>query len=809
MLEIKNVSKKFIVNKKDVEVLNDVNITFPDTGLYVLSGKSGCGKSTLLNLIAGYDKPTKGNIFYNNIDICNISYDELSSYQRNEIGFVFQSYNLFDNLTVNENLMFSKDIITNEEVKNVLDKLEIGHLINRKVSQISGGEKARVALARGLIRNPKILLCDEPTGNLDSKTSKEVFNILKKISDSTLVIVVSHDLDLASKYADTILPLKNKEINYIIPTQKHNITLKKNNSKINFKLFYKKNIFSNILITFILFLLYSFCIIGINFLQNNIRKTSSYIPKDNNTYLTLSKNINTINTVLFRYNKSEISDVTSYLDNKNIKYNVINTYNYLRLKSDPALNFEEGSAYGMLKNLNVEKIIQKNKNTMDKKYIGNFPENANEIMISNLYAKMIMYGVMQNGKIFKPLSYEDIIGTTLIYDASPYSDVKLKITGIYNLDYDLQKFDSIKLESYTDENGAIGIKPNKLYTYFLSNYNTIYVNDNFFDILDVKPCNAMDEYTYEFFIKSNKEYKLLNFNSNAYYNDSLNDNEIVVNKYILDLLTNKDYSNKLYSSGENEYTFAINYLKENNLLNNFVEVKIKDLYGIYGIKEKMNDFTLKIVDYIPSYQKDYAITNDYFYVSKNVLNDYLENQREVNYIEVIEKNPNKIYKLDKYFENNGYILNTKYSHDVEKVSIIISKASPYIWLVTIILILFIILFTTFVFIFKLHLDKKNIGILKSLGYKNNEIKGLYKKLFKCTFLPSLIISIFLSIPTNIILNNILSNYFKFKLRLIFNNALTYFIVLIIYIITYVLSLKIPINRVAKINVSQILREKDE
>lgn len=153
MLEIKNVSKKFIVNNNEINVLNDVNIIFPNRGLFVIKGKSGSGKSTLLNLIAGYDKPTYGKLYYNGIDLCTVNENELSSYQRNEISFVFQSYNLFDNLTVYENLLFSTDDINENVVDETLTKLEINHLKKRKVKQISGGEKARVAIARALIKN--------------------------------------------------------------------------------------------------------------------------------------------------------------------------------------------------------------------------------------------------------------------------------------------------------------------------------------------------------------------------------------------------------------------------------------------------------------------------------------------------------------------------------------------------------------------------------------------------------------------------------------------------------------------------------
>lgn len=813
MLELKNIKKKYIINGKEINVLNDINIIFPNKGLFVIKGKSGSGKSTLLNLIAGYDKPSYGKIYYNEVDLCTVNENELSSYQRNEIGFVFQSYNLFDNLTIYENLLFSTDDINENVVNEILTKLEINHLKKRKVKQISGGEKARVAIARALIKTPKIILCDEPTGNLDNKTANEVWNILKRLSNEILVIVASHDTELIEKYAEVILPLENGTINYNVENiQKEIITFKENNSKIKVNLFYKKSVFTNLITGIVLFLLYSLLIICLNTLQINLTKSESYVPKDNNILVSLWKQNDTDFVVKSRYNDSDIKNASLYLEKDNIKYDVINKYNNLKLQRDMSLHFDFEDPYRFYNILNISKIISKSEKNMDKAYIGTYPKNPNEIMISNLYAKILTMGVMQDDKVYKPKSFEDIINDDyyIKYDGSPYFDVYLKVTGIYMLDYDISEFEKIKVEKIADSQGMTGIKPNKIMTYFDNNYNTIYVNENFFETLETKPCTAMDEYTFEFYIKANNEYKLLNFSSNAYYDENLKDNEIIVNKYILDLLTNNDFSNEFNKQKElNEYDFAIKYMEKHNLLNSMVEVKIKDTFGVNGKEGSIQTFTLEIMDYLPSYKKDFNITNQYFYVSKNVLEKYVESQREVYTITIYENNPKVLNNAQNYYIKNGFELRTDYTHNFETINKIITKINPYIWLVGAILVLFIFLFNFMANIFRINVDKKSIGILKSLGYKNSEIKKLYNNLFLISSLGALLLSVILGISLNKVINIALSNYFGFKLRLIFINLLTYLIIFIIFAIVYFLTVRKPLNKITKINVCDILRTKDE
>ena len=214
MINIENLSKTY-ANQK---VLDNISLSLPDKGLVAINGPSGCGKTTLLNCLSGLIS-FEGHIAVNNKNIEHLDEKKLDQYRLYECGFVFQDFKLFNNETAYRNVIFPLEVISSEpkEIKNkrVLDLLSLVGLKKYKdklLTKMSGGEKQRVAIARAMVNNPKIVFADEPTGSLDSKNSIEVMKILKKISNSALVIVVSHDLALIKSYADRIIYLQDGKI---------------------------------------------------------------------------------------------------------------------------------------------------------------------------------------------------------------------------------------------------------------------------------------------------------------------------------------------------------------------------------------------------------------------------------------------------------------------------------------------------------------------------------------------------------------------------------------------------------------------
>ena len=219
-IEIRNVSKIYkSEDGKENYALNRVSFALPNKGLKAVVGKSGSGKSTIINLLALLDKPTSGNIYINKENIGNWKKKRIEKYHNQDIGIVFQHYHLLEKHTVLFNIMVpaliagDKEKIAKEKAINLLKSISFPpNLYNSACKDVSGGEKERVALLRAVINNPKILLCDEPTGALDSKNSKLVMEILKTFSQDRLVVLVSHNIKLTRKYADRVITIKDGQI---------------------------------------------------------------------------------------------------------------------------------------------------------------------------------------------------------------------------------------------------------------------------------------------------------------------------------------------------------------------------------------------------------------------------------------------------------------------------------------------------------------------------------------------------------------------------------------------------------------------
>ena len=193
------------------KALENISLNIKKGEFVSLIGESGSGKSTLLSILSTLLKPTSGEISFDNLNFKSIK--NIDSFRRENIGFIFQFHYLINYLTVKENIALANEKASKNEISSLLELLGIKELINKYPNEISGGQRQRVAIARALINNPKIIFADEPTGNLDSKNSLNVFEILKKLSESgTTIIVATHDKELA-KFANKIYEVKDGKIN--------------------------------------------------------------------------------------------------------------------------------------------------------------------------------------------------------------------------------------------------------------------------------------------------------------------------------------------------------------------------------------------------------------------------------------------------------------------------------------------------------------------------------------------------------------------------------------------------------------------
>lgn len=217
ILEVKNICKTYRPKKgAETKALDDVSVSFPETGMVFLLGKSGSGKSTLLNICGGLDRADSGEIIIKGKSSKDFTPTDFDSCRNTLVGFVFQEYNILSEFTVEDNIALALELQNKKRdekrIAEILKNVDLEEFAKRKPNTLSGGQKQRVAIARALVKEPQIILADEPTGALDSQTGRQVLDTLKKLSAHTLVIVVSHDREFAENYADRIIELKDGKI---------------------------------------------------------------------------------------------------------------------------------------------------------------------------------------------------------------------------------------------------------------------------------------------------------------------------------------------------------------------------------------------------------------------------------------------------------------------------------------------------------------------------------------------------------------------------------------------------------------------
>lgn len=217
MLQLCDITKVYKTKSENVVALAKVNLTFGETGMVFVTGKSGSGKTTLLNVVGGLDSFDEGDLIVKGRSFASFKQQDFDDYRNTFVGFVFQEYNLLDELTVEKNISLAmelqgqrkKDVDT---INKILAEVDLEGLNKRLPNELSGGQKQRVAIARALVKNPQIILTDEPTGALDTNSGIQVMNLLKKLSSERLIIIVSHNMDLARAYADRIIEMQDGAI---------------------------------------------------------------------------------------------------------------------------------------------------------------------------------------------------------------------------------------------------------------------------------------------------------------------------------------------------------------------------------------------------------------------------------------------------------------------------------------------------------------------------------------------------------------------------------------------------------------------
>lgn len=488
MIILKNVVKNYKTKKSTFNALNNVSLTLPDNGLFFVTGNSGAGKSTLLNVIGSIDTIDSGEINIDGINLSKTTKKQINNYRQNFIGFVFQQFNLINELTVYENVIVAADLSNNEysNIDELLQSLNIYDLKNKKINELSGGEQQRVAIARALIKNPKILLCDEPTGMLDNQNSKLIFELLKKISDKILVLVVTHDVNMAQDYSNNIIQLeKGKIIKTIdVPTK---LNIYENINFYQYNYLKRKTIFRlalswmktklksliNLNILIILIFLVSFLCFSLiqdddtTVLNSMYENNDKFIPFSKKFLLTRANDEVTHDTGLNDEDLNYLRDNMPFFDGDPIYefgYAISESASLTRypvrilnmtfegwipplIASNGYMSYYVSHVYGVaiLTNEFIEKY--------DLELYGNLPQKANEVVLTNYTFDVFKSKGYVRKTNVNINNYDDLIGKYIDLGDDNAEYPSLKVVGILDTKLDCEKYkELLKDGSYTNEN---------------------------------------------------------------------------------------------------------------------------------------------------------------------------------------------------------------------------------------------------------------------------------------------------------------------------------------------------------------------
>ncbi|MGD9964074.1 MAG: ATP-binding cassette domain-containing protein [Candidatus Izemoplasmatales bacterium] len=832
-IKIVNLSKLYKISKNsNISALKSISFSLSNTGMTFVVGKSGAGKSTLLNIIGGVDKPTSGKIIYKDKDLTTISKRDLNRYVKHEIGFIFQEYFLIEDMTVSNNLELaisnrnmSKDSMA-LKISKALDDIRLNGYEDRKVNELSGGEKQRVAIARAIIKDAKVILCDEPTGNLDNYNTNIIYKTLKNLSKSKSVIVVTHHENIAKKYSDRLIILENGEItfdsnitkdgfsdinesssfNSSFPTKKESRNFI-NNLNLNFIwLNFKRNIFSSIISIII------FCI--------SISVLITFVAISNySSYDTL------IDTL--KYNEQYVVKVTSYIDNsvfvgdqliisgvfptyelveeedntivESLTGNLLSTYNsyYFVKNFQDYLDYQvEADEYGSYPSdpYNTSYftdviIVEDFYSFYQPLKYGNYPLEDNDILIFDFMAMQLM-----NTNSFSNVdSMDDLIDYVLI---DKDTGMDMKIVGILESNYDeysytqgesstLYPFESLYLSELQsifalpgfrnlilDENEYLSINSFSIY-----NATESYVSKDFYT-RKIHIIDQMD--SFDFIIQP-----------------SIGEEGLLLSNYQLSYILDMDVSDitvEFLQTNNLEARVKTAFLNQRSYLSS-IGSRLFTIAGIY-IADELNE------DYVYGY-----LPNDitYFSESGNFRNLYiaLDNDWEINRDCLREFEYPDVKEISFYYSNpdykeTGWMEYTPYTSlilETDNYMNGLKNSGKQLQIIIILLCILVVLNYTHK---EIQRSTYRIGVMKSLGYRNSYIVVLYgtKILFIVLF------SCILSIIPAIYLTSIINRQFVeiININLVFFSLtsrdfiITFVGTIIVTIISLVFYLSILINK---------------
>lgn len=652
MLKLENITKIYEGKNFKQIALNDVTLAFRNNEFVSILGPSGSGKTTLLNIIGGLDKYTYGSLIIDGVSTRKYKERDWNNYLSKKVGFIFQSYNLINHQTVLSNVLLSLNIAGKPKkesiklAKKVLKDVGLENYIKKKPKELSGGQMQRVAIARALVTNPDIILCDEPTGALDSQTSIQIMELLKEISKEKLVIMVTHNVTLANKYSVRVIALNDGVITYdTSPYEVENYSLKKikNKRKTMNKFTSLSLSFNNLLTKKSRTLLTSFAgsigIIGIALVLSLSKGTQKYINKiEKNTFskypISIMESYIDYQNMFDKENESckngsicSINDLTNNVVNDN-KINSISKFsNILKQNYENINNYTLDINYNYNIDLNIykdNKLIENsslyfkeffnNNSPLLKEYTliyGKLPEKYNEIVIVtdengklplSLMKSLFLNEDIDSSKTIN-ISYEKIIDSKFklapetfyyIYENDTWQYIKNnqdKINDILDKSINLKITGILKLnkDAVISESGFIGYSK-KLINYLNDEVNSSNIKKSILENKDINPLtnNLYDEnMTYEMLLDS----------------ISINDkNPIKIDIYPKDYKSKEKIESiikKYNEENSNDKVYYTDYLKVFlNSITSLIKMITYVLTAFIGVSLIVSSIMISIITYI-------------------------------------------------------------------------------------------------------------------------------------------------------------------------------------------------------------------
>ncbi len=809
MIILEHVNKYFNKHKKNqIHVINDTSIKLENTGLVAFLGSSGSGKTTLLNAIGGLDKINKGKIIINGKTITKKSTYKVDKIRNFNIGYIFQDYNLLDQLTVFDNVALALKIVgikdSNEikkRVNYVLEKVGMYRYRNRYANMLSGGERQRVGIARAIVKDPNIIIADEPTGNLDSKNSIEIMNIIKAISKDRLIILVTHERTLAEFYASRIIEIEDGKITSDIDN-KHTDAL---DYRMDNKLYLKDykvhkiikdsdvcvNIYGNEKDKFNINVVYQNGNIYIQTTSNNkleVIDENSNIEFIDDHYKKISSSIYEKYDFDFDkvINKSYKKKYTSIFNPISLLINgfrKVRDYSFLKkllligfFASAMFITYSFASVFGIF-NVDDNSFVNVNKNYLNvliqKVKVSDYLEYEQD--------KNIEYVIPGNSIVNFNINYKDYYQTSTYNDIITGSLTSINtlsendiVYGVYPSNDNEVVLDIFTLNNYISKGFTLqlGLKYPK--DFIGRTISIKYVGD--FNIVGLTDLSSPSIYV--------ADNKLINIVANS----TLVDDEI---EYRTDIMEEEtvDYIDytlvkdliklKKGSWPKKDYEVIVNYnYKDEYKLNKTINVKV-------------NGKKLKVVGY---------------YTSKSSMNAYLVSNNTIKY-NLIENTPNMVmYSKNKETVINKYQnLNIQDSYTYSKNEYLSNKKqSMNSNLIFSVIILLISLIEIYLMIRSSFLSRiKEIGIYRAIGVKRKDIKKMFiGEIFAITSIASMLGVIFMTYIIKQLLN---ISYLQSKYMM--NYKILILVIIFIYTFNIFVGL-IPVRRVLRQTPARILSRND-